>query len=170
MPTRWDELIAEYDKMGTREGQAQFLIDRTGFSEECLRRVLVHLMAQPVFGEGWDLEAQARTAGVSVDEYVVAMTPLVRMSLEQKQTRMREIKTRIARGEDPGLSADERERIRKWKAFVETIARLSGEEGEVVTGILSAVSALSNRQHDILQELMRLKASGDCPSGSCRDG
>src|SRR5262245_45717679 len=160
--TRWARGKGRPNSLST--GQA---FQMSGFSDECLRRVLVHLMARPVFGEDeeWDLEAQARTAGVSVDEYVVAMTPLVRMSLEQKQTRMREIKTRIARGEDPRLSEDERERIKKWKAFVETIARLSGEEDEVVTTILSAVSALSNRQHEILEELMYLKALGDCPSG-----
>jgi len=164
MATRWDELIADYDKIGTVEGQAQFIIYRTGLSDECIRGVLGHLITQPLGGDEWDLEAQARKVGVSVDEYVIAMTPLVQMSLEQKQTRMQEIKTRIARGEDPGLSEDEHERIRKWKAFVETIARQTSEEEEVVTTILFAVIALSNRQHEILEELMRLKASGNCPS------
>src|SRR5262245_21198449 len=111
MTTRWDELIAAYDNIGTAEGQAQCIMYRTGLSDECIRGVLGHLIAQPLGGDEWDLEAQARKVGVSIDEYVDAMTPLVQMSLEQKQTRMQEIKTRIARGEDPGLSKDERERI-----------------------------------------------------------
>src|SRR5262245_64084113 len=103
MATRWDELIAEYDKIGTVEGQAQFIIYRTGLSDECIRGVLGHLITQPLGGDEWDLEAQARKVGVSVDEYVIAMTPLVQMSLEQKQKSMQEIKKRIARGEGRGI-------------------------------------------------------------------
>ena len=165
MASRWDELIAEYDNIGTPEGQAQFITDQTGFSEDCLRQVLVHFMAQPLFEEEWDLEAQARNAGVSLEEYVVAMSPLVEMSVEQAQARLREIKARIDRGEDPGLSDHERGKVRKWEAIVGTIARLSGEEHKVVITILSAVSALSNRQYEIVRELIRLKASGESPSG-----
>jgi len=168
MASRWDELLAEYDTLGTQDGQAQFLIDRTGFSEECLSRVLVHLNAQPIFGEEGDLEAQARNAGLSVDEYAVAMSPLLGMSVEQAQARLREIKARIDCGDDPGFPDDELEQSKKWEAFVETIASLSGEEHAVVTTILSAVTALNNRQYEIVQELLRLKASGESASGSAR--
>ena len=168
MASRWDELLAEYDTLGTQDGQAQFLIDRTGFSEECLSRVLVHLNAQPIFGEEGDLEAQARNAGLGVDEYAVAMSPLLEMSVEQAQARLREIKARIDCGDDPGFLDDELEQSKKWEAFVETIASLSGEEHAVVTTILSAVTALNNRQYEIVQELLRLKASGESASGSAR--
>ena len=165
MATRWDELLAEYDNLGTQEGQAQFIADCTGFSEDCLRRVLVHVMTQPVFfGEEWDLDAQARNAWLSIEEYGVAMSPLVRMSLGQAQARLRDIETRIAQGEDPVLSEDELEKVRGWEAIVGTIARLSGEEDEVVITILFAVRALNKRQHEIVHELMRLKALRESPS------
>ena len=166
MASRWDELIAEYDNMGTQVGQAQFISNRTGFSDECIRRVLVHLLIQPVFGEEWDLEAQARNAGVSVDEYAVAMTPLVRMSIERSEARLREITARIDRGEDPGFSGDELEKVREWEATVDTIARLSGEETDVVDQIWDAVVAFKTHQQEILHELIRLNSSGEGPSGS----
>src|SRR5262245_62444843 len=169
MATRWDELIAEYDKISTQAGQAQFITDWTGFSDDCIRRVLGHLLTQPVFfSEEWDLKAQAKNAGVSFDEYAVAMIPLVRMSVERSEARLREIKARIDCGDDPGFSDDELEQSKKWEAFVETIASLSGEEHAVVTTILSAVTALNNRQYEIVQELLRLKASGESASGSAR--
>src|SRR5262245_20540087 len=114
MASRWDELMVEYDNLGTRAGQAQFITDRTGFSDECIRRVLGYLITQPSFGEEWDLEAQARNAGLSFEEYAVAMSPLLRMSLEHAKARQQEIQARIGRGEDPELSDDEVEKVRKW--------------------------------------------------------
>src|SRR5262245_40773039 len=128
MASIYHELMAEFDCLGTQEGQVQFIADRTGFSNSCVQLVLGHLIPDSLVGADWDLEAQARNVGVSIEEYMVAMTPLVRMSLEQKQIRMQEIQTRIARGEDPGLSDDERQRIRRWNASVKKVARLSGEE------------------------------------------
>src|SRR5262249_14700677 len=68
MASRWDELMVEYDYLGTHEGRTQFITDRTGLSDECIRRVLGPLMTQPLAGDEWDLEAQARKAGVSFEE------------------------------------------------------------------------------------------------------
>ena len=153
-------LKAALENLTTLEGQLQFMTTQTGFSDECLRRVLVHLNAQPVFDEERDIEAQARNAGVSGDECAVAMRPLLEMSIEQAQARLREIER-----EDPLLSEEALEKVREWEAIVGTIAKLSGEERELVITILSAVSAVSNRQDEIVQELTRLKASGDSPSG-----
>src|SRR5262245_939988 len=161
MATRWDELIAEYDKISTQAGQAQFITDWTGFSEECTRRVLGHLLTQPVFSsDEWDLKAQARNAGVSFDEYAVAMIPYMRMSVERSEARLREIKARIDSGDDPRFSDEELEQSKKWKAFVETVASLSGEETEVVYQIWDAVAAFKTRQQEILHELIRLTPRG----------
>jgi len=159
-------LKAALKTLTTLEGQLQFMITRTGFSDECLRRVLVHLNAQPVSGDEWDLEVQARDAGVSIEQHAVAMSPLLEMSVQQTTARLREIQARIARGEDPGLSDDEVEQVRKWSGIVRTIARLSGEAYAVVISILCAVGELTTRQHEILQELTRLKDSGENPSAS----
>ena len=150
----------------TLEGQLQFMITTTGFSDECLRRVLVHLNAQPVSGDEGDLEAQARDAGVSLEQYAVAMSPLLEMSVQQTTARLREIQARIARGMDPELSDDEVEQVRKWSGIVGTIARLSGEAYAVVISILCTVGEMTTRQHEILQELTRLKDSGENPSAS----
>ena len=161
MLTRWDELIAEYGKISPQVGQAQFITDWTGFSEKCTRRVLGHLLTQPVFSsDEWDLKAQARNAGVSFDEYAVAMIPYMRMSVERSEARLREIKARIDSGDDPRFSDEELEQSKKWKAFVETIARLSGEETEVVYQIWDAVAAFKTRQQEILHELIRLTPRG----------
>jgi len=158
--------MVEYDNLGTQEGRAQFITDRTGLSDKCIRQVLNHLMTQPLAGDEWDLEAQARKAGVSVEEYAVAMRPLMQMSLERAQERLLEVQTQIDRGEDPDLSDEEVEKVKQWEAFVETIASLSGEAHEIVLTILCAVTALTTRQNEIWQELMRLKDSGEGPSGS----
>src|SRR5262249_36866340 len=165
MASRWDELLDEYDTLGTQDGQAQFITDRTGFSEECIRPVLVHLMTQSVI-EAWDLEAQARTAGVSVEDYALAMSPLLEMNVEQATACLREIETRMANGEDPVLSDDELEQVQEWEPIVGPIASLSGEADEVVITILFAVSALNNRQHEIVQELTLLESSGEGPRDS----
>jgi len=162
MASRWDELLAEYDTLGTQDGQTQFITDRTGFSEECIRSVLGHLMTQSVI-EAWDLEAQARKAGVSVEEYALATSPLLEMSVEQAQACLREIETRIAHGEDPVLSDNELEQVREWEAILGPIASLSGEADAVVITILFAVSALNNRQHEIVQELTRMESSEEGP-------
>jgi len=154
-------LKAALENLTTLGGQLQFMTTQTGFPDECLRRVLVHLNAQPVFGEEGDLEAQARNEGVSVDEYAVAMSPLLEMSIEQAQARLREIER-----EDPVLSEEALDKVRKWEAIVGTIASLSGEEREIVITILFAVSALSNRQDEIVHELLRLKVSGESLSKS----
>ena len=164
MASRWDELIAEYDNMGTWEGQAQFITDRTGLSDECIRRILVPLIIQPAFGKEGDVEAQARNAGLSFDEYAVALVPLLRMSVERAEARLREITARIDYRDDPAFSDNERERIRKWEAFVGTIARLSGEKTEVVNQIWDAVVAFITREQEILQELLRLNSSEKGPS------
>src|SRR5262249_173160 len=149
MPTRWDELIAQYDETDTQEGQAQFIIDWTGFSDECVRRVLVHLLTQPVFfSEEWDLKTQARNAGLSLDEYAGAMFPFVQVSLERAEARLREIKSRIDRGDNPGFSDDELEQRKKWEAFVESIARLSGEDTKVMYQIWDAVAAFKTHQRE----------------------
>src|SRR5262245_47949187 len=94
LASRWDELLAEHDTLGTQDGQAQFITDRTGYSDECIRSVLVHLMTQSAI-EAWDLEAQARKAGVSVEEYALATSPILEMSVEQAQACLREIETRM---------------------------------------------------------------------------
>ena len=96
----------------------------------------------------------------------VAMSPLVGISVERSEAHLREITVRIDCGDDPKLSDDEVEKVRKWSEIVETIARLSGEEHAVVITILSAVTALNNRQYEIVQELLRLKASGERSSRS----
>ncbi len=159
-------LKAALETLTTLEGQLQFMTIRTGFSDECLRRVLVHLNAQPVFGGEWDLEAQTRNAGMTVEQYAVAMSPLLEMSVQQATARLREIQARIARGEDPDCSDDEVGQVRTWSGIVGIIARLSGEAYAVVIPILCAVGELTTRQHEILQELTRLKASGESPGGS----
>jgi|SRR5215813_2170381 len=113
----YQHLKASLERLITLDGQLQFMTTRTGFSNECLRRVLVHLNAQPLFGDDGDLEARARNAGVSVEHYAVEI--------------------------------------------VRTIARLSGEAYAVVIPILSAVGELNSRRREIVQELTRLRASGD---------
>jgi hypothetical protein len=154
-------LKAALENLTTLDGQLRFMTTQTGFSDEYLRRVLVHLSAQPVFGEEGDLEAQMRNKGVSVDEYAVAMSPLLEMSIEQAQARLRAIER-----EDPVLSEEALDKVREWEAIVGTIARLSGEEREIAITILSAVSALSNRQDQIVRDLLRLKVSGESLSKS----
>ena len=149
-------LKAALKTLTTLDGQLQFMTTQTGLSDERLRRVLVHLNAQPVFGEEGDLEAQARNEGASVDEYAVGMSPLLERNIEQAQARLREIER-----EAPVLSEEALDKVREWEAMVGTIARLSGEEREIVITILPAVSALSNRQDEIAHELLRLKVSGE---------
>src|SRR5262245_1171631 len=122
-------------------------------------------MTQSVI-EAWDLEAQARNAGLCMEEYALAMSPLLEMNGEQATACLREIETRMAHGEDPVLSDDELEQVREWEGIVGPIASLSGEPDEVVITILFAVSALNTRQHEIVQELTRLESSGEGP----RDG
>ena len=152
-------LQAALKNLTTLDGQLQFLTTQTGVSDECLRRVLVHVNAQPVFDEEGDLKTRTRNEGVSIDEYAVGRGPLLEMSIEQAQARLREIER-----EDPALSEEALEKVRAWEAIVGTIARLSGEGRELVITILSAVSTLSNRQDEIVHELMRLKASGESAS------
>ena len=48
-------LKAALKNLTTLDGQLQFLITQTGVSDECLRQVLGHLNAQPVFDEEGDL-------------------------------------------------------------------------------------------------------------------
>ena len=154
-------LRAALKNLTTLDGQLQFLTTQTGVSDECLRRVLVHVNDQPVFDEEGDLKTQTRNEGVSVDEYTVARSSLLEMSVQQAQTSLRELE-----GEDPVLSEEALEKVREWEALVGTITRASGAERELVITILSAVSALSNRQDEILQELIRLEASGASTNGS----
>ena len=89
-------LKAALETLNTLDGQLQFMTTRTGFSHECLRRVLVHLNAQPLFGEEGDLETQARNKGVSVERYAVAMSPLLEMSVQQAQARLDELKINLS--------------------------------------------------------------------------
>src|SRR5262249_12012170 len=152
-------LKAALETLTTLDGQLQFLNTQTGVSDECVRRVLVHLNAQPVFGEEGDVEAQARHEGASVEQYAVAMCPLLERSIEQVQARLRELER-----EDPVLSEETLEKVREWEAMVGTIARLSGEGRELVITILSAVTALSNRQDDIVHELLALKVMRSKPA------
>ena len=163
--SRWHELTAEYDYLDTQEGQVQFITDRIGFSADGVRHVLVHLNTQSVYGEEWDFEAQARDAGMSIEEYGLAISPLVQMSMEQAQARLEEVEAQIARGEDPVLSIDELQKVRKWETIVGMVARVSGQAHDVVVATLFAASVLKNRQHEIVQELARLKALGEGPSG-----
>jgi len=148
-------LKAALKNLTTLDGQLQFLTTQTGVSDECLRQVLVHVNAQPVFDEEGDFKTQTRNEGVSVDEYAVGRGPLLEMSVQQAQARLRELE-----GEGPVLSEEALEKVREWEAMVGTIARVSGAERELVITILCALSALSNRQDEIVQELMRLQASG----------
>src|SRR5262245_16636488 len=150
-----------FKKLTTLDGQLQFLTTQTGTSDECLRRVLVHVNAQPVFDEEGDLKTLTLNDGVSVDEYAVGRGPLLAMSVQQAQARLRELE-----GEDPVLSEEALQKGREWEAMVGTIERVSGAERELVITILCAVSALSTRQDTIVQELMRLKASGAGTTGS----
>src|SRR5215813_11057538 len=87
----YHRLKAPVENLTTLYDQLHFLITQAGVSDECLRRVLVHFNAQPVFGEEEGLEAQARNKGVSVDESAVAMGPFLEMRIEQAQARLREI-------------------------------------------------------------------------------
>ena len=164
MASRWDELTAEYEYLDAQKTQVRFITDRTGFSADGVRRVLVHLNTPAIFGEEWDLEAQARNAGMSFEDYALAMSPLLQMSVEQAQARLSEVKAQIARGEAPELSVDELEKLRKWETIVGKITSLSGQGLDVVVTILFSASVLKNRQHEILQELARLKALGEGPS------
>ena len=43
MASRWDELTAEYAYLDAQDRKVCFITDRTGFSAEGVRRVLVHL-------------------------------------------------------------------------------------------------------------------------------
>jgi len=146
-------LKAALKNLTTLDGQLQFLTTQTGVSDECLGQVLVHVNAQPVFDEEGDFKTQTRNEGVSVDE--VGRGPLLEMSVQQAQARLRELE-----GEGPVLSEEALEKVREWEAMVGTIARVSGAERELVITILCALSALSTRQDEIVQELMRLQASG----------
>jgi hypothetical protein len=157
--------MAEYEYLDMQDTQVRFLTDRTGCSADGVRRVLDHL-TPATFGEEWDLEAQAEHAGMSFEAYALAMNPILQMSMEQAQARLREVEAQLARGEAPKLSADEREKVRKWEAIVEKIASLSGQRLDVVVTIIFTASVLKNRQHEILQELARLKALGEGPDGS----
>jgi histidine ammonia-lyase len=123
-------------------------------------------MSRSLGGEEWDLEAQARNAGVSFEDYAVAMSPLMQMSLERSQARLQEIEAVISREEDPELSDEEVAKVRKWAAIVGAIASLSDADYDAVITIMTAVSAPNKRQHEILQELIRLKSSGKGPSRS----
>ena len=67
----YQHLKASLEILTTLDGQLQFMTTRTGFSNECLRRVLIHLNAQPLFGDEGELEARARNAGVSVEQCAV---------------------------------------------------------------------------------------------------
>src|SRR5678816_3530140 len=96
MASRWDELTAEYEYLEAQDTQVRFLTDRTGFSADAVSRVLVHLNPA-IFGEEWDLEAQARDAGMSVEDYGLAMSPLLQMSMEQAQARLHEVEAQLAR-------------------------------------------------------------------------
>jgi hypothetical protein len=153
-------LKAALKNLTTLDGQLQFLITQTGVSDECLRQVLGHLNAQPVFDEEGDLEAQARNEMVSVAKYAAAVSLFLEMRIGQVQARLRELER-----EYPVLSEEALEQVRDWEALVGTIARVSGEGRELVITILSAVSVLSTRQDEIVQELLRLKASGESHRG-----
>lgn len=161
MVSRFDELHVEFKKLCTREGQVQFITTRTELPDDCVQRVLVHLMAQPnPLYEEWNLFSQAKNAGISFEDYAVAMNPLMELSVEQAEARLQEIQARVDRGDDPELSEDETEKIRKLGAFVTTIASLSGEDEDIVMKVYEAVSALLNRQLEIIQQVNRLRSSG----------
>src|SRR5262249_6985580 len=147
------------------ETQVRFITDRTGFSAGDVSRVLVHLTPD-AFGEEWDPEAQARNAGMSLEDYALAMNPLLQMSVEQAQARLSEAEAQIVGGETPELSVDELEKVRKFRTIVEKITSLSGQKADVVRTILFADSVLKNRQREILQELV--KSSGERPHGSAQ--
>lgn len=164
MASRWDELTAEYEYLDEQETQVRFITDRTGFSADGVRRVLVHLNTPATFGEEWDLEAQAENAGMSLEEYALAMNPLLQMSMEQAQARLSEVEAQIVRGETPELSDDEVEKVRKFETIVGKITSLSGQEPDVVVTILFTASVVKNRQREIIQELARLKTLGEGPS------
>jgi len=166
MASRWDELTTEYEYLDAQETQVRFITDRTGFSADGVRRVLVHLNTPATFGEEWDFETQAENAGMSVEDYSLAMTPLLQMTMEQQQARLREVEAQIARGEVPKISVDEREQLKKWETILGKITTLSGQGLDVVVPILFAFSVLKNRQRDIVQELSRLKALGEGPTGT----
>ena len=127
--------------------------------------MLVHLNSPATFGEEWDFEAQAHNAGMSFEDYMVAMNPLLQMSVDQAQARLSEVEAQIGRGEIPQLSVDEREKVRKFETIVGKITSLSGQKLDVVVAILFAASVLKNRQREIMQELARLKKLGEGPSG-----
>src|SRR5262245_57336214 len=148
-------LQAALKHLTTLEGQLQFLTTQTGVSEECLRRVLVHLDAQPVFDEEGNLEAQGWSEGANVGEYAVAVSVFLRMSLEQGQARLRELER-----EEPVLSEEALEKVREGEAMVATLATLRGEGSALVITILSAMSALRTHQDKLGHELRRLKGSG----------
>ena len=161
MASAYHQLLqAALKNLTTLDGQLQFLTTQTDVSDECLRQVLVHVNVQPVFDEEGDPEAQVRNGGVNVEEYAFAMSLFLEMSVEQAQARLREFE-----GEDPVLSEEALEKVREWEAMVGTIARVSGAERELVVTILCALSALGSHQDEIVQELMRLKASGTCTNG-----
>ena len=56
MVSRFDELLVEFKQLGIREGQVQFITARTALPDDCVQRVLVHVIAQPnpVLKE-WDI-------------------------------------------------------------------------------------------------------------------
>ena len=164
MPQRWHELRAEYEYLDAQETQVRFITDRTGLSADGVRRVLVHLTPD-AFGEEWDFEAQARNAGMSLEDYTLAMSPLLQMSVEQAQARLSEVEAQIVGGKIPELSVDELEKVRKFETIVQKTTSLSGQGPDVVMTILFAASVLKNRQREILQELARLNALGEGPSG-----
>ena len=124
-------LKAALKNLTTLDGQLQFLTTQTGVSDECLGQVLVHVNAQPVFDEEGDFKTQTRNEGVSVDEYAVGRGPLLEMSVQQAQARLRELE-----GEGPVLSEEALEKVREWEAMVGTIARVSGAERELGDALL----------------------------------
>src|SRR5262245_10757110 len=164
MAPRWDKLIAEFEQLSTGEGQIRFIISRTGLSDDCVRRVLVQLSTQLIQGEEGD--PGLLTQSWSIEQYVIAMNSLMQMDFRRTEARLKEVHEWIKRGKDSGYSDEELEARRKEEAFVETVASLSGEEGDVVGKIWSAYLALMNRQLEVVGEALCLKASGESPSGS----
>ena len=55
---------------------------------------LVHLNTPVIFGEEWDREDE-------IEDYALAMSPLLQMSEKQTQARLSEFEAQMARGEYP---------------------------------------------------------------------